>query len=378
MPHSIAVKCIYNDADEGLLVGFNGVCSLDLMQKHVQSEDLYCGSEQCPCFSYYFQDHLQGERPAFPCMESRLFRDWEVATEPRREPGGEDLQHLSASGPGRFAVLTTTLLGGLESERIIIGLFQIQQIVRAGRTVRVVAAPTGRVRLPLEEAHRLFFWAYCDTPSHRPEWHRGLFRQLDDGQVHRILADVAETVRDEQTRGEIGGLIRRAFGSAPPPPPAGCLREKSVRRKAEMAQARKYGLGGEGELHRRLKEWLRQHPEDIGITDATQATADYVLPTGDCADLLFQRRGGGLCVIAIETAAPLAGAYQVIKYRALLCAEQGLALNDPDVDAFLVAESFPDAVEGFCRQYRRDHKEVQFPLTFGPNAFSSSACGCGP
>jgi len=100
-----------------------------------------------------------------------------------------------------------------------------------------------------------------------------------------------------------------------------------------------------------LKEWLRQHPEDIGITAAIQTTAEHVLPSGDCADLLFQRRDGGFCVVAVETAAPLAGAYQVIKHRALFCAEQGLALDDPKVDAVLVAESFPAAVEDFCRHY---------------------------
>jgi hypothetical protein len=41
----------------------------------------------------------------------------------------------------------------------------------------------------------------------------------------------------------------------------------------------------------------------------------------------------------------------VIKYRALLCVEQGLVLNDPEVDAILVAGSFPEPVKGFCRQY---------------------------
>jgi hypothetical protein len=76
-----------------------------------------------------------------------------------------------------------------------------------------------------------------------------------------------------------------------------------------------------------------------------------VFASGDCADLLFQRRDGGFCVVAIETTAPLTGAYQVIRHRALLCAEQGLALNDPEVDAFLVAWSFPSAVEGFCQRY---------------------------
>ena len=351
MSHSIAVKCIYNDGDEGFLVGFKGPCSLGLMQQYVKCEELYCGGEQCPCHTYYFRDRMQGERPAYPCMESRLFRDWEVAASPGRGSGNGNLQHLIEAGPGEFAVLTTTFLGNLESERSIIGLFQIAEITEEGREVRVVAAPTGRIRLPLEEARQLFFWAYCDTDSHQPEWHRGLFRYLDDGQVHRILADVAETVRDEKTRAEIDALIQSAFGSGPAPPASGCLPEKSAWRKAAVAQARKYGLGGEGQDHRRSKEWLRQHPEDIGITDAIHATAEYVFASGDCADLVFQRRGGGWCVVAIETLAPLAGAYRVIQQRALLCAEQGLALNDPEVDAFLVAGSFPASVEEFCQRY---------------------------
>ena len=352
MSHSIAVKCIYNDGDEGYLVGFKGVCSLDIMRRNVRCEQIYCGSLQCPCHTYYFHDRLQGERPASPCMESRLFRDWEVGTGEGRESGNGDSQHITGTEPGRFAVLTTTFLGNLESERTIVGVFQIGRITEEGGAMRIFAAPTGRIRLPLEEARQLFFWAYCDTESHRPEWHKGLFRHLADGQVHRILVDVAETVRDEQTRTEVGDLIQRAFGSQPAPPACGCLREKSFRRKAEIAQARKYGLGGEGQDHRRLKEWLRQHPEDIGITDAVQASAEYVFPSGDCADLLFQRRGGGFCVVAIEAIAPMAGAYQAIKHRALLCAEQGLPLDHPDVNAILVAGFFPDAVEDFCRQYK--------------------------
>jgi hypothetical protein len=75
MSHSIAVKCLYNDAGEGALVGFYGACSLDLMQRYVRCPQSFCGSERSPCYRHFFHDHLQGERPAFPCMESRLFRD---------------------------------------------------------------------------------------------------------------------------------------------------------------------------------------------------------------------------------------------------------------------------------------------------------------
>ena len=274
MSRSIAVKCTYNDGDEGHLVGFKGTCSLDLLQTYVKRKDMYCGSEECPCHTYYFRDRLRGERPPFPCMESRLFHNWEVAASLGREPGSGSHQHLTETGPGAFAVLTTTFLGGLERERAIIGVFPIAKIAEEGREVRVVAAPTGRIRLPLEEARQLFFWAYCDTESHQPEWHQGLFRYMDEGQVHRILVDVAATVRDENTWAEIDRLIQSAFGSGPAPQAPGCLREKSSSRNTDVAQARKYGLGGEGQEHRKLKEWLLQHPEDIGIPDAIRGTAE--------------------------------------------------------------------------------------------------------
>jgi hypothetical protein len=252
MSHSIAVKCIYNDADEGPLVGFKGVCSLELMRRYVQCKELYCGSEACPCHTYYFRDRTQGERPAYPCMESRLFRDWEVAPNPGPASAKGRGQEVNGARLGGFAVLTTTFLGGLESERVIIGLFQIGEIAREGESVRVIAAPNGRIRLPLEAARRLLFWAYCDSGSHRPEWRHDIYRSLEDGQVHRILVDVAETVRDENAGAELDRLVQSAFGSGPAPQASGCLRGKITLRKARAPQARKYGLGGEGQAHRKL------------------------------------------------------------------------------------------------------------------------------
>jgi hypothetical protein len=361
MSHSIAVKCIYNDADEGPLVGFKGACSLDLMQQYVQRKDIHCGRELCPCHTYYFRGRMHGRRPAFPCMESRLFRDWEVTAGAERGPLNGSLQQLTDVQPGQFAVLTTTFLGALEKERSIIGLFQIGEITVSGEEARVVAAPNGRLRLPLEEARQLSFWAYCDSESHRPEWHHGLFRALENSQVHRILVDLADTVRDEKTKAKIERLVRSTFGPDPAPPASGCLAEKSVSRKRQVAQARKYGPGGEGSGHRRLREFLQRYPEEIGITDSIRAIAEYVFPSGASADLVFQRHDGGWCVLAIETLEPLAGAYRAIEQRALLCADKGLALNDPGVDAFLVARSIPASVEDFCIRYGVLTRKLRLP-----------------
>ena len=55
------------------------------------------------------------------------------------------------------------------------------------------------------------------------------------------------------------------------------------------------------------------------------------------------------------------GAYRAVEHRALLCAENGLALNDPDVDAFLVAGSIRDSVEDFCKRYGVVTRELHLP-----------------
>lgn len=124
-------------------------------------------------------------------------------------------------------------------------------------------------------------------------------------------------------------MIESRFGTSPAPTACGCLSDKSVSRKAHIARTRKYGPGGEGREHLRIKEWLREHPELIGMNDIVRATAEHVFPSGDCADLLFKRGDGGYSVVEIETMAPLSGAYRIIKHRALLCAEQGLELYGP-------------------------------------------------
>jgi len=76
--------------------------------------------------------------------------------------------------------------------------------------------------LPLEEAKELYFGAYSNNAAKKPDWRTGLFRYLEDGQVHRILTDVAATVRDEQTKKEVDALIQQAFKAQEAPAAQGC------------------------------------------------------------------------------------------------------------------------------------------------------------
>jgi hypothetical protein len=69
--------------------------------------------------------------------------------------------------------------------------------------------------------------------------------------------------------------------------------------------------------------------------------------------------------------APLVDAYQVIKHRALLCAERGLALDDPEVGTLFVTRAFPGTVGEFCKRYDVATKRLWLRWPRGMAASSS-------
>lgn len=295
-------------------------------------------------------------------MESELFRDWRFgAGSYHMGPKSGKSKRLDNTAKGKFAILTTRFPDeNEESARRIVGLFRIEEVIDKHE---VVASPQDRVRLPLEEARQLYFWAYYKISANEPSWKTGLFRYLDDGQVHRILADVAATVRDQSTRDTMNDLIHRVFGTQIAPPPSGFLREKSYQRVRTIAAARKYGPGGEGEAHRELKEWVAKHPDALGLHDVIgEGEVEYPFCCGDSADVVFRHKSGRWTAVEIETTTPFpAGAFQVIKYRALLCADRELALDSNSVMGILVAWSIPSEVREFCRKYGVIWKECRRP-----------------
>lgn len=353
MGKSVAFKCTYNDGGEDMLVGFSDTCSLVNIERNVKNSRVWCSSQECECRHFYDRG-MNGPKPQNPCYESVLFREW-------RYGAGYFHTGVKAGIPirlknveeGNFAILTTRFPNEPESERRIIGLFQIGQIDNSLET-KVIATPESRLRLPLEEAKELYFWAYMNTQTGTPDWRTGLFRYLDDGQVHRILVDVAATVRDEKVKVKVKDLITQVFGNAQPPLANGCLPEKSTNRPSNIAKIRKYGPGGEGEAHKSLKIWLSDHPDKIGITNVTKVEIERKFLSGDLADLVFVHQANRYTIVEVETNDPLPGAHQAIKYRALLCAEKMLPLDTRDVRAILIACSIPEEVQNFCKRYGLD------------------------
>ena len=99
----------------------------------------------------------------------------------------------------------------------------------------------------------------------------------------------------------------------------------------EMA-ASHYGQGGESEDHRVLKEYVKAHPECIGLKHAfTSASTERLLLSGDEIDVFFCSPTKWVCIevkgffggsLKSNQNDILRGIFQCVKYKAVLEAEQ--------------------------------------------------------
>jgi hypothetical protein len=99
--------------------------------------------------------------------------------------------------------------------------------------------------------------------------------------------------------------------------------------------------GGEGPEHKALKEFVRLHPECVGLSVGTaEGLVEAPLPSGDSIDVLFHRPSRIVAVEVKPTKAPLhditRGLFQCVKYRAVLQALADFEGDSRKIDAFLV------------------------------------------
>jgi len=176
--------------------------------------------------------------------------------------------------------------------------------------------------------------------------------------VEWLLAYEYERRKPEHFDGFQSTLIRVEEGSPywdktrirlQPKKPVSVLSEKrALRQRRELEQ--KYGPGGESDDHKRLKRWVYDHPESIGIEDVVSGRMEYRFPTGDKADVVFNLGGGRFAVVEVETFDTFTGARQALKYKVLKCMETGLEIWSNKVEPVLVAWQTPRP-DSFCKKY---------------------------
>lgn len=149
---------------------------------------VWCSHPECPCRVLFDRGNggelKQAEKP--PCYDSAIFTQWQF--------GGGFLHHGNRRGtpvplryaePGKLAFFTSRNYEMSEAQRIVIGCYEIADIVEDkdwGFVVR--SKPESRIRV-IDLARAPKFWEYYQTPA-GPRWGTGLFRYLSDEIAARL------------------------------------------------------------------------------------------------------------------------------------------------------------------------------------------------
>lgn len=84
--------------------------------------------------------------------------------------------------------------------------------------------------------------------------------------------------------------------------------------------------GGEGEDHKKLKEYIYNHPEKLRIKRVAHKEMEHILLSGDRLDVYFELKNGSKIAVEVKPAASpdadiLRGIFQCVKYKTILDAE---------------------------------------------------------
>lgn len=98
---------------------------------------------------------------------------------------------------------------------------------------------------------------------------------------------------------------------------------------------------GEGEEHKKLKEYICSHPEAIGATNVVSRKTEHLLPSGDKLDVYFELEDGSRLAVEVKSSISndadiTRGIFQCVKYKAVMSALQSIDTKDYEVQVLLV------------------------------------------
>lgn len=101
-----------------------------------------------------------------------------------------------------------------------------------------------------------------------------------------------------------------------------------------------YG-GGEGKKHKALKEYVKAHPETIGIKHVVRAELEHILPSGDKLDVFFVLKDGTQVAVEVKPSTSddgdlTRGIFQCVKYKSVMEALRTVETGDYDIQVKLI------------------------------------------
>ena len=317
----------------------------------------WCSEKGNKCRAFYEND-FQGQRPRGPCYESRIVDEWRFSPGMYHtdERNGDPIP-MNGARTGKVALLTTRHPQcDTEAERIVFAVYEILDVRRDEDGLLWLESDADHsIRLSEQAAFALPYWRFKRLPaSGKPDWRTGLFRYVPDQEVANFLHALEPLLQNAEDR----LVLDRLLDCCGNPEPTGDVTTSTDRDILEADVRFKYGSGGEGDRHRRLKEFIAKHPNKLGLGPG-KATLERRFRTGDRVDVSIDLDTGEYCVVEIEVegeTSTMIGAHQALKYRALRAAELDITRQPHTV---LVAYCIPTSVKKFCKRHGIRYLEIQ-------------------
>jgi hypothetical protein len=115
---------------------------------------------------------------------------------------------------------------------------------------------------------------------------------------------------------------------------------------ASSQSGKRFGGAAESEEHRKLKDYVLRHPNEIGApSPPDDARKELMLLSGDEVDV-YIARGGAVHLVEVKSVRStdpdfVRGVYQCVKYRAVFKAQRAGTTPDLRIVATLVVERQP-------------------------------------
>ena len=354
---NVAFKCTYNDGGDKGFVGFAGTCTDGNILRNVKTHPrTWCADPKNACRRFCDRGFRRA-RPQNPCQESQIITKWRFGPgtyhSGDREGVPISMNHVKA---GKVALLTTRHpQRDTERERIVFGVYRIVRVSEDDSgEISVEGSAEHAIRLSETAAFALPYWRFKTMKDGQdPAWGTGLFRYLSDQEVSNFLHALNPLLMSSRDRTVLEELLE-CSGNLPAEmedqDPDGDVTKEELKEK--------YGPGGEGERHLRLKEFVGRNPEVLKLGPG-KTKIEHRFRTKDRVDVAVDLDSGRHCVVEIEVEgkkSTLVGAHQALKYRALRAGQ----LDTGELPhAFLVAYSIPKSVKKFCKRHGVTALEIQ-------------------
>lgn len=229
---NIAFKINYCDGGQSNdQIGFNGICSDGLIEHNIKKEKYpECSHPDAPCYQYLTIDKNREKLDALMdleegnpvCYESQILRSWKASAGENADGKTRKIRsaHLNTLG-----ILTTRLPAKKENERLIFGLFMVDDLFEGSNSTSgyVASQSDYKVHLSLEEAQQMKFWDYYQKDGNKrsAKWGSGLFRYIEDDKSVEILKDLIKlkegTPEEELAKHFLEHYCKKNFISLEPP-----------------------------------------------------------------------------------------------------------------------------------------------------------------